>query len=85
MTAAAFDQTGAEIQLGAGTVTYSSSASEVAVVSRRGLVSAAAPGKTVITAAFTYEGMTRVASTEATVHQEPAQYPAIAGVYDVEA
>jgi hypothetical protein len=39
----------------------------------------------VITAAFTYEGMTRVASTEATIHQEPAQYPAIAGVYDVEA
>src|SRR5689334_13572035 len=79
------DQDGAQIRTGAGTATYSSSAPDIASVNTDGVVAAAAPGKAVITATFTFGDSTRAASMQATVHQAPVEYPRIAGVYDVTA
>src|SRR5689334_14160949 len=77
------DQNGMQIWTGAGTATYSSSAPDSAGVSASGVVTAAAPGTAGITATFTYGGKTQLASMNATVHEEPAEYPALAGVYDL--
>jgi hypothetical protein len=82
-----WDQRGARMP-GAGPATYSSSAPAVAGVSSSGVVTAAAPGIAVITAALTLGGITRTASMIATVsgHDEaPGEHPEIAGVYDLTA
>jgi hypothetical protein len=71
--------------IGAGKVTYSTSASEIATVSSRGVVTAAGSGRAVITAELTLGSITRTASMNATVHAVPAGFPEIAGVYDVSA
>jgi len=77
------DQNGKAIPVGAGTATYSSSAPNIAMVSGGGVVAAAAPGTAAITATFTYGPMTRSASMNATVHEASAEYPDLAGVYDL--
>jgi hypothetical protein len=80
---AARDQNGMVIPVGAGTVTYASSAPDVAAVSAGGIVVAVAPGTAGITATFTFAAKTRTASMNATVQEEPAGYPDLAGVYDL--
>jgi len=83
LTIVARDQNGKAIPVGAGTATYSSTAPDIAMVSGGGVVAAGAPGTAAITATFTYGPMTRSASMNATVHEAPAEYPDLAGVYDL--
>jgi hypothetical protein len=80
---AARDQTGTAIPIGSGTAAYSSSAPNIAVVSAGGIVAAVAPGTARITATFTFADSTRTTSMNATVHEVPAKYPHLAGVYDL--
>jgi hypothetical protein len=77
------DQNGAQIPVGAGTASYSSSAPDVAEVSASGLVAATMPGTAEITATFIFGGKTQSASMNAVVHEGPAEYPDLAGVYDL--
>lgn len=85
LTIVARDQNGAEIPIGTGTATYSSSAPEIAGVGNGGVVAGAAPGTAVITATFAFGGKTLSALMKAAVREAAAAYPAIAGVYDVNA
>jgi hypothetical protein len=84
LTVVARDQSGAPIPDGTGAVSYSSSAPTIARVSA-GVVTGIAPGTAVITVTFTLGEHTRMTSMTVTVHDAPAAYPEIEGVYDVTA
>lgn len=81
LTLVARDHAGAAIPGATGT--YSSSAPAVAKVNSSGVVTAGAPGTAVITATSTRHGITLKASMNVTVHETPAEYSEIAGVYDL--
>lgn len=81
LTIVAYNQAGAVMP--AGPATWSSSAPEIATVSSSGLVTAAAPGRAEIKAAFTLGGKSRTASMRVTVYG--IDLTDIAGVYDLTA